>query len=254
MRYGSIYLIKNKVNGKKYVGQTIFSVDVRWKSHISSDKSVVSKAIKKYGLENFEFIELCSAKTEIDLNELESYFIKLYDSAGLNGYNLTLGGDASCGKFTKEVRLKMRMAKLGKKRKDIHANQSGSSKEIFEHAQRLEGETENVNNPSTSSRQPCVSKYELNKEEIISLYNENKSSYFIAKKLNLDKSHICRYLKKWEVLKSQSKAASIRNTTRYEISEFLKNKILERYRETKNISRVSRELGISRKTVYRVLG
>ncbi|MBK7281451.1 GIY-YIG nuclease family protein [Candidatus Aalborgicola defluviihabitans] len=28
--YGCIYLITNKVNGKKYVGQTIQRVSVRW--------------------------------------------------------------------------------------------------------------------------------------------------------------------------------------------------------------------------------
>jgi len=69
-----------------------------------------------------------------------------------------------------------------------HANQSGSSEEISGHAQRLEGETENVNNPSTSPRFP--KKYMEMKEQILSLHINNNTPHKIAKLMNLDKSMV----------------------------------------------------------------
>lgn len=55
-----IYSITNKINGKKYIGQSI-DIHERWLSHKRksswNDQSakILYKAFKKYGLENFEF-------------------------------------------------------------------------------------------------------------------------------------------------------------------------------------------------------
>lgn len=255
MRYGSIYLVTNKINSKKYIGQTIFPVEIRWKAHYKANSlsSALHSAIHKYGLENFTFEEICSAKNEDDLNFLEEYLIKYYNSYGNNGYNKTYGGDASSGKFTPEVREKMRLAKLGKKRGHYKVNQSGSleTKES-RHAQRLGDELAKANcNSPTSSRQP--SKYEQLKEEIIKIYNESNSSHIVSEKLNLDKSMIISYLKKWEIAKNQSEAASQRNINRYLIDEEIKNLILVKYSLCNNKVQVAKELNISRKLVYRVL-
>lgn len=255
MRYGSIYLIENKLNNKKYIGQTIFLVEERWKSHIKGSQirvSAIQQAILKYGAESFNFIELCSCTNEKDLNYMEEYFIEYYQTYR-KGYNKTLGGDASSGKFTQDVRLKMRLAKLNKKRGPYKVNQSGSLKgKEVKHAQRLEGEPTQVEyNPSTSSRQP--NKYEQLKERIIEIYKNSNSSYAVAKELNLDKSHTVRYLKKWGEVNTQSVAASQRNKKRYELtSEFIK--LVHNLRmNDKSISEISRLLKTNRKTVYRAL-
>lgn len=54
----SIYLITNKVNSKKYIGFTSRKLQARWKQHISSSKNnskfLIHKAIRKYGISNFE--------------------------------------------------------------------------------------------------------------------------------------------------------------------------------------------------------
>ena len=87
-----IYLITNKVNGKKYVGQSI-DIERRWKSHIIASKKSelhIHRAIRKYGIDNFDFsiLEECSVDK---LDEREIYWISELDTYN-NGYNMTIGG------------------------------------------------------------------------------------------------------------------------------------------------------------------
>lgn len=93
-----IYLIRNKVNNKVYIGQSK-NVERRWKEHKSrldnehfECGSIFHKALKKYGVENFSFeiIEECDAEV---LNEREIYWISVFNSNNPQfGYNLTKGG------------------------------------------------------------------------------------------------------------------------------------------------------------------
>lgn len=96
---GVIYIIKNKLNGKVYIGQTIQNPKDRWyrhcaKSNISKNEANmhIKRAILKYGKENFSFevIETCLKE---QLNEREIYWINYYDSYN-KGYNNTLGGSS----------------------------------------------------------------------------------------------------------------------------------------------------------------
>jgi group I intron endonuclease len=93
-----IYCWTNKTNGKKYIGQ---SVDIykRKNAHISSAgkyETLFSKALYKYGLNNFDFKILEETKKE-KLNEKEIYYIKELNSYYKNehGYNMTRGGQNS---------------------------------------------------------------------------------------------------------------------------------------------------------------
>lgn len=102
---GFIYCITNKVNGKKYIGQTRTSVKQRWKGHKSSvkqGKTALYRAMRKYGIENFDItiIYAISDKTisgiKETLNFLEKYFIwKEKTLCTENGYNITRGGDTA---------------------------------------------------------------------------------------------------------------------------------------------------------------
>lgn len=49
-----IYQIKNKINNKIYIGKSI-DIEKRWYAHKYSNKIVIHKSIKKYGIEKFEF-------------------------------------------------------------------------------------------------------------------------------------------------------------------------------------------------------
>lgn len=91
-----IYKITNKVNGKVYIGQTIHSLEARWKRHLKCARDGVDthlyQAIRKYGEENFIHEIICEAKTKNELNILETYYIQEYDSIHL-GYNMVDGGN-----------------------------------------------------------------------------------------------------------------------------------------------------------------
>lgn len=90
-----IYCFENKINGKLYIGQSQ-NIKERIRHHIKSkDQLYIHKALRKYGIENFNFyiLEFC----DIDkLSELEMYYIQKYN-AFENGYNLTKGGEGSRG-------------------------------------------------------------------------------------------------------------------------------------------------------------
>lgn len=81
-------------NGKKYVGQTTQTLEMRAKQgegYISSP--AVYNAIKKYGWSNL-VIETFPCSSKQEMNDLERYYIKLYNTTDNQyGYNLTIGGE-----------------------------------------------------------------------------------------------------------------------------------------------------------------
>jgi group I intron endonuclease len=82
-----IYEIKNKINGKIYIGQHSSN---ELGSYWGSGK-LIKLAIKKYGIDNFErsILERCSTKEE--LNKREKYWIGEKQTR-TSGYNLIEGG------------------------------------------------------------------------------------------------------------------------------------------------------------------
>lgn len=101
MRTGCIYIINNDINDKIYVGKTKQrDRRARWRNHRSDcnrgkqPNSLLYKAMRKYGLEHFDFKIIEEDIPENQLNKREQYWIKYYDSHNPNkGYNLTDGGD-----------------------------------------------------------------------------------------------------------------------------------------------------------------
>lgn len=87
-----IYIIKNDINTKVYIGQAI-DTKKRFQSHCKNNKdnSLIDKAIKKYGKEHFWF-EILESQVE-NYNEKEKYWIKYYNSKEPFGYNILVGGN-----------------------------------------------------------------------------------------------------------------------------------------------------------------
>ena len=90
--YGRIYCIICKINGKKYVGQTIKKVSYRFNEHARAN-SLLGKAIRKYGRENFEIEVLEECYSFDELNTAEIKWIQEMDCKHPNGYNRTDGGE-----------------------------------------------------------------------------------------------------------------------------------------------------------------
>lgn len=90
-----IYKITNRVNGKVYIGQTIRSLEHRWKQHCSKSSGCIyiHRAIQKYGKENFTVEQIDVASDREELNKKEQYWIQHYDCIAPKGYNMTTGGD-----------------------------------------------------------------------------------------------------------------------------------------------------------------
>lgn len=89
-----VYKITNKINLKSYIGQTINSLEWRWKRHQhKSNCHLLFNAIRKYGKENFEIKVLAYCNNIEEMNHREQYYIKLFKTLAPNGYNLDSGGN-----------------------------------------------------------------------------------------------------------------------------------------------------------------
>lgn len=95
-KYGIIYKITNTINNKIYIGQTIKEPKIRIRAHFNKPKSkdLVFNASLKYGKEHFKWEVIASAFSKNDLNELEIFFIKYYNSLVPYGYNIKSGGNS----------------------------------------------------------------------------------------------------------------------------------------------------------------
>lgn len=97
MKTGSIYIIRNTVNDKVYIGQTTVDIKTRFYQHcknctIKNRHYKLYNAMKKYGKYNF-YCEVLEDGVNVNkLDEREIFYIKKYDSYE-NGYNSTKGGD-----------------------------------------------------------------------------------------------------------------------------------------------------------------
>lgn len=94
---GKIYIIKNTINNKVYIGQTIQDVKRRFNQHLQlktvSSKQLIFKAVKKYGKENFYYEVLAeNIDNYEEMNLLEENFIETHGSVYPGGYNLCPGG------------------------------------------------------------------------------------------------------------------------------------------------------------------
>ena len=94
MKTGVIYMHRNLINNKVYIGQTIQKPEYRWNEGKGyKGSSLFYNAIQKYGWNNFQHLILEKDIPQNLLNQKEEYYIALYQSDNRNyGYNLTTGG------------------------------------------------------------------------------------------------------------------------------------------------------------------
>lgn len=112
----TIYLRTNLVNGKQYVGQTnnFKRREYNWyNTNWSYAGKLINNARKKYGVDNFKTSILDVVKTQDESNEMETYYIKLFNTKTPNGYNLTDGGEG-CSGYNISDEIKKRLSEVNK--------------------------------------------------------------------------------------------------------------------------------------------
>lgn len=118
-----VYLIRNSVNGKVYVGSSV-NIEQRWRQHKSDlnknshHSGHLQAAWNRYGAEAFchSILEVCSCDAQ-ELTQSEQKFIDAYDACcECHGYNLFPNARTSAGRgpMSVEARQKMSLAKKGK--------------------------------------------------------------------------------------------------------------------------------------------
>lgn len=131
MKQSCVYLIRNRVNGKVYVGKTN-NAQHRWSQHVSASRKShhhmpVVRALKKYGPRNFTFEVLENFDSENAALRAEVRWISYYESNDRGkGYNLDKGGLG--GKtFSAATRAKLSLALRGRKLSPEHVAKMSAS-------------------------------------------------------------------------------------------------------------------------------
>lgn len=94
----TIYCHTNRVNGKRYVGQTRKTMEIRWRRHLTDARAgaqwVFQRAIRKYGPEAFDHDVLEECLTLEAANAAEQRWIAHFNSTDpALGYNTDAGGN-----------------------------------------------------------------------------------------------------------------------------------------------------------------
>lgn len=161
-----IYMHENKINGKKYIGQTCKSLSKRWKNGEGYQNTYMGNAIKKYGWNNFNHIILEKNLTKEEADEKENYYIELYNTRNnMFGYNIRGGG--SHGKLSESTKQKIGNANRGhivseESRRKISEKQKGkkiSEKQLKRMSELWMGE----NNPNYGKHLSPETKAKLSK-------------------------------------------------------------------------------------------
>lgn len=126
-----IYKIANTVNGKVYIGQST-NIKQRWsqhKQHLNGGRhcnEYLQRSWDKYGKDAFEFILLAECRVD-ELDELEEYYISMYDSTNFKkGYNEKSGGN-QC-RLSERTKAKMKKPRKAPRSKEHSAKLSASLK------------------------------------------------------------------------------------------------------------------------------
>lgn len=115
-----VYIIKNTINNKVYVGSTFNTFSSRYITHKSRLKRNIhhsphlQNAWNKYGEDNFKFIPLEPLEDDVIISKREEILIKKYNSI-LDGYNvIALVEGRRIKKHSKETRARMNKDKYKK--------------------------------------------------------------------------------------------------------------------------------------------
>ena len=140
-----VYKIECLINSKIYVGQTQRPLEERISEHKRAN-SLIGRAIRHHGFENFKVEVLAECNNINELNEMEKFWISKLNCKIPNGYNLTDGGFGALGCKRKPLsetsRRNMSVARA--KRSILCVETNIEFESITAAAQWCDGRTENI--------------------------------------------------------------------------------------------------------------
>ena len=99
-----IYILRNRINNKVYIGKTRLTLKERLNQHIYNSKrnnTKIYKAMNLLGVKEFYIELLLECKTDEEASKWERFYIEKYDSFN-KGYNGNYGGNG-CAKVHSSV-------------------------------------------------------------------------------------------------------------------------------------------------------
>lgn len=125
-KIAGIYKITLKEDGRCYIGSSV-NIHNRWYNHKKANTNqVISRALKKYGFENFEWEIIEKVEDHSKLIEREQFYLDSIKPFvdNHNGFNVRKQADNNLGiKASEDTRKKQSLLKKGKKLSKEHVEQ-----------------------------------------------------------------------------------------------------------------------------------
>lgn len=261
-----VYVHTNKINDKKYVGQTCQKPEYRWSNgngYMHKNKNgeynqlLFARAINKYGFDGFTHEIIKNNLTKYEADKLEKELIEKYETMNPSkGYNSKEGG--ANGRPSEEVR-----RRIGKKSKGRTHSEETKKKMSQAHKGRKISE-ETRKNMSKAQRGKKMSEEtkrklsEINKKENLSEETINKRKIAAMNKVVSEehKHNISKGLKKFyqsnasdELLKKKKKMMTGANNPTSKAVDQYDRKTGAFIKTWNCINDVERELGINASTI-----
>jgi len=168
-----IYGLRNKVDGKWYIGQSrdIPKRFLKYKNYNCKTQTKLYNALKKYNSDNFDYIilEICLL-SQPELNEREKYWFNFYDCIK-NGYNIREAG--ANGALSEETKIKISLGNIGKKKpkrtpiqiKNMSVAQIGKTRSLESRKKQSAATKENWKNRSREKSKTHCNKISISAKE-----------------------------------------------------------------------------------------
>ena len=243
-----IYRILNKISKKCYIGETKCK-DVIWRWNQHKQKIEINKgcpalrdAVKKYGIDNFEFSVLIICFDD-ERFKYEKEYIKKYNTVVPNGYNITNGGEG--GGFQGKKHTEQVKADIRNKSKQKYIDNPELRKQISERNKII------MKNPEIREK---IKNGLLNSEKWKKAKEENRAGNYKNNKHSEEiKNKISEGLKKYYAnnpnitIKNGDPNVEIDNKLGKKIKQYDMNNIL--LNEYISISDASRKTSIPKSTI-----
>ena len=237
----SIYIIRNSVNDKVYIGQTSQSVKERFRQHLqrAEDKErftyKIYNAMHKYGKDKFyvETLESDIPQNLVDQKEIE--YIRLFDSFE-NGYNSTPGGDGKTLSKIEDIEKFKQLYRAKNHYEDIARYFHVSKETVRRTAEALK--LPNYRNGVT--------------EEYLRLNCETKTNIEMARELNVHPETISRALKRYGIECGKGCRNSVMPQNQKQLSGTDRKAIEEMWFDTRfKVSDIAKKVNVHQRTLLR---